>query len=135
MGKLIDPVTRSRIQSTIDQKVQSRTVPPLIYLAFDLEGDIFFSHASGTRGVESDEPMTQDTVFWVASLTKLVTTIACMQLVEKGTLALDDAAQVALLAPELAKFGVIVDGGRGRLSLEAQRRPITLRMLLSHTGE
>ncbi|KAK6371631.1 hypothetical protein LTS17_008883 [Exophiala oligosperma] len=135
MGRLIDPETRSRIQSTIDQKVQSGAVPPLLYLAFDHEGDVFFSHVSGTRGVESDEPMTRDTVFWVASWTKLVTTIACMQLVEKGALALDDAEQVASLAPELSKFKVIVeDDGTGNLRLEEQRKPITLRMLLSHTA-
>jgi CubicO group peptidase (beta-lactamase class C family) len=54
-----------------------------------------------------------------------------MQLVEQGKLALDDANQVGGLCPELREVKVIQEDG----SLVEKYRPITLRMLLTHTGE
>lgn len=69
-----------------------------------------------------------DTVFWIASCTKLLATIACMQAVEKGILRLDDHNQVYELCPELAKVQVLQDDG----SLVDKTSEITLRRLLTH---
>ncbi|CAI7648025.1 unnamed protein product [Penicillium pancosmium] len=80
---------------------------------------------------EIEEKTIQDSddyVYWLASCTKLVTAIACMQLVERGQLDLDDADQLASLCPELSKIKVIGKNG----DFESQMRPITLRMLLTH---
>lgn len=73
--------------------------------------------------------MTLDTVFWIASCTKLITSIACMQLVEQGKLALDDAKLVEKIAPELKDVKVIDNG-----KLVAKEGGVTLRMLLTHTA-
>jgi CubicO group peptidase (beta-lactamase class C family) len=56
--------------------------------------------------------------------------IACMQLVEQGALKLDDVESVEKLAPELKRVKVLKDG-----VLVEKKKGITLRMLLSHTGE
>lgn len=76
--------------------------------------------------------MEKDTVFATASMTKLVTTIAALQLVERGLVALDQdvAPQLPVLAgqPVLAGFG---DDGVPRL--KAREKPITLRQLLTHS--
>lgn len=74
--------------------------------------------------------MTMDTVFWIASCTKLLATMACLQAVEKGILKLDDHKQVYELCPELAKVQVLQDDG----SLVDKKNDITLRMLLTHTA-
>ncbi|KNG88086.1 beta-lactamase family protein [Aspergillus nomiae NRRL 13137] len=98
------------------------------------EGDVFFSHASGKRGNDSPDPMSLDTVFWIASCTKLITSIACMQMVEQGKLALDDAEQVQSLAPELGDVQVVERETDGSFRLVPKDRGITLRMLLNHTS-
>lgn len=94
------------------------------------DGRELFAHSAGRRGVASPEDMGLDSVFWIASCTKAVTGIACMQLVEKGTLHLDDSEQVEGLCPELKALKVLRRDG----SLEDKKRAITLRMLLSHTA-
>jgi CubicO group peptidase (beta-lactamase class C family) len=104
--------------------------PGLVFVAVDKSGNTLVEHASGTRGVESNEPMTLDTTFWIASMTKIVATIACLQLTEQGRMPLDDPEFVAKHAPELAKKKVLYDG----VNAVDQERPITMRMLLSHTA-
>ncbi|KAF7556676.1 hypothetical protein G7Z17_g1268 [Cylindrodendrum hubeiense] len=78
--------------------------------------------------------MSFDTTFWIASCTKLVTTIAAMQLVERGKVSLDSEEDVQLILPELSRVMVLVDDENGSLKLVEQERRITLRMLLSHTA-
>ncbi|TKA42725.1 hypothetical protein B0A55_13308, partial [Friedmanniomyces simplex] len=73
--------------------------------------------------------MTLDSIFWIASCTKMITGVACMQLVEQGKLSLDDPAQVEGLCPELKDVKVLQPDG----SLFAKKRGISLRMLLTHT--
>lgn len=75
-------------------------------------------------------PMTLATAFWIASCSKAVTGIACMQLVETGVLRLDDGAQLEGLLPELRALKVL----RADRALEDKRVAVTLRMLLTHTA-
>jgi CubicO group peptidase (beta-lactamase class C family) len=74
--------------------------------------------------------MTLDNVYWIASCTKMLTGIACMQLVEQGKLKLDDGEHIENLCPELKKLKVLKPDG----SLEEKKNGITLRMLLTHTA-
>jgi CubicO group peptidase (beta-lactamase class C family) len=93
------------------------------------------SYASGKIGVDTNEPMQLDTVFWIASCTKLITGIACMQLVEQGKLSLDDADQAETLCPQL-KAAKVLKGfdENDKPILVPKKTGITLRMLLTHTG-
>ncbi|KAJ5148310.1 hypothetical protein N7526_001662 [Penicillium atrosanguineum] len=69
-------------------------------------------------------------IYWLASCTKLVTGIACMRLVERGTLDLDNADQIERFCPELKDIKVLGEDG---ILVEKTER-ITLRMLLTHTA-
>lgn len=105
--------------------------PGLVFHAVDKSGETIASHASGNLGVDSKEPMDKDeTVFWIASCTKLVTAIAVLQLVEQGKASLDDADLVKKVLPEIAEKKVYADGING----VAQEKDVTLRMLLAHTA-
>jgi len=73
--------------------------PGVVFAAVNKSGDLIFEHASGKVGVGKDQPMTMENVFWIASCTKMITGIACMQLVEQGKLALDDSDLVEKIAP------------------------------------
>jgi CubicO group peptidase (beta-lactamase class C family) len=74
--------------------------------------------------------MALDSIFWIASCTKMIVGIASMQLVEKGLPALDYVGQVATLCPELRDVKVSQDNGE----LVEKKRGMTLRMLLSYTA-
>ena len=74
--------------------------------------------------------MTLDSVFWIASCTKMIAGLACMQLVEQGKLHLDDGDEIENLIPELRNLQVLQKDGK----LVPKNKKITLRMLLSHTG-
>jgi CubicO group peptidase (beta-lactamase class C family) len=106
-------------------------VPGAVVVVVGKDGEEIFSHAAGKRGCESSEPMTLENIFWIASCTKMIIGVACMQLVEQGKLRLDDGNQVEDLCPELKAVKVLLDDG----TLIEKKRSITLRMLLSHTGE
>lgn len=73
--------------------------------------------------------MTEDTVFWIASCTKLVGAIALMQLVEQGKADLDSADQLEKYVPEM-KSVQILEGGKFR----EKKNRITLRMLMTHVS-
>lgn len=89
-----------KLKSQIDALTSDPTgAPGVVFAAVNKQGEPIFEHASGTVGVGKNEPMTMDTVFWIASCTKMITGIACMQLVEQGKLALDDSDLVEKLAP------------------------------------
>ncbi|KAL1961722.1 hypothetical protein VTN77DRAFT_1122 [Rasamsonia byssochlamydoides] len=105
-------------------------IPGTVFVVVGRDGREKFAHAGGKRGYGSSEPMTLDSIFSIASCTKMITGIACMQLVEQGLLALDDASQVERLAPELKETKVLQPDG----TLVEKKRGITLRMLLSHTA-
>ncbi len=76
-------------------------LPGVVGVVIGKDGTELFAQASGKRGYGSSEPMSLDSIFWIASCTKMITGVACMQLVEQGKLSLDDPAQVELLCPEL----------------------------------
>jgi CubicO group peptidase (beta-lactamase class C family) len=134
MGKISDEAI-SNLKARVDAVTSKPNgVPGLVYVAVDRDGDLIFEHASGKRALDSDQPMTLDTVFWIASCTKMMTGIAAMQLVEQGKLALDDVEQLESLAPELKAVKVLESSEGGKLNLVEKKRGITLRMLLTHTG-
>ncbi|KAB8261674.1 beta-lactamase/transpeptidase-like protein [Aspergillus pseudonomiae] len=85
-------------------------------------------HKNGTEDRQIRDG--EDDIYWLASCTKLVTGIACMQLVERGVLGLDCADQVESLCPELKEVCVLQENG----SKVEKNRGITLRMLLTHTA-
>ena len=110
---------------------EDKGLPGVVAVAVGKDGKELFAHAAGKRGFGSEEPMTLDNIFWIASCTKMITGVACMQLVEQGKLSLDDADQVASLCPEIKNLSVLQADGK----LVPAKRGVTLRMLLSHTGQ
>lgn len=137
MTPVISDSRRQKLQNTIDAYVEGgrqRQIPGLLYVVFGTDGEPFFEHYAGTRGIASPVPMDKDTVFWLASFTKLICSVACMQLVEQGQLRLDDVEQIEALSPELRDVKVLERTLDGDYILVEKERRITLRMLLNHTG-
>ena len=122
----------SSIDRVLEAAVERGDVPGIVAMAADRDG-VIYQGAFGRRALPDGAAMTADTVFWIASMTKAITSTAAMQLVEQGRLALDQP--IATVLPELASPQVLegFDGaGAPRLRPAAQR--ITLRHLLTHTS-
>jgi CubicO group peptidase (beta-lactamase class C family) len=123
---------QSEIDALLHKAVASGDVPGVVAAATDRGGPIY-EGGFGERVLGSGEPMTTDTVGWIASMTKALTGTAAMQLVEQGRLELDRAA--ADWVPELAEARVLEGfGDDGQPLTRPPRRPITLRHLLTHTA-
>jgi methyl acetate hydrolase len=120
------------IDHALTEAVQSGRVPGAVALAADDKGTIY-SGAFGVRSLGQSQAMTLDSVFWIASMTKAVTTAAAMQMVEQGKLKLDQPASEIL--PDLASAQVLEGfDAAGAPKLRPAKRPITLRQLLTHTA-
>jgi methyl acetate hydrolase len=120
------------IDKTLAEAVNSGRVPGVVALAANDKGTIY-SGAFGKRSLAQSQPMTVDSVFWIASMTKAVTTAAAMQMVEQGKLKLDQPASEIL--PDLASAQVLEGfDAAGKPQLRPVKRPVTLRQLLTHTA-
>src|ERR1700752_2022202 len=90
----------------------------------------------GKRDPDKGTPMTEDAIFPIHSVTKTVTSVAAMMLVDRGKIALDDP--VSKYIPSFADMKVGVerkdDSGKTVLDLVPPRRPITIEDLLLHTS-
>lgn len=128
----LDAQVTSHLREIVDKACENQQtgIPGASVVVVGKDGKELFAHSAGKRGSGSKEPMTLDHVFWIASCTKMIVGIACMQLVEQGILKLDDGAQIESLCPELKSLKVLRPDG----SVEEKRKEITLRMLLTHTA-
>jgi CubicO group peptidase (beta-lactamase class C family) len=125
------PATRA-IDQVLKTAAERGDVPGVVATAATRDGAIY-EGAFGRRALPDGAPMTADSVFWIASMTKAITSTAAMQLVEAGKLALDEP--IAGLLPELAGPQVLEGfDAAGEPKLRPARRSITLRHLLTHTA-
>ncbi len=100
-------------------------------------GRVAYLRAVGFRDHAKTIPLQPDAIFWIASMTKPVTSVAAMMLAEEGKL--DLAAPVHQYLPELKEMMVGVEStdpanGQSKLALEPQKRPMTVEDLLRHTS-
>jgi len=98
--------------------------------------EVIYHKAFGHRDRAKDLPMTEDTIFRIYSMTKPVTSVAVMMLVEEGKVGLDDP--VGKYLPALAELRVAPSRAARRVDENAEptaaERPITIRDLLRHTS-
>lgn len=119
-------------QSQVDAGAVSGAVA-----AIARNGGIAYLRAVGFGDNAKTIPLQPDAIFWIASMTKPVTSVAAMMLVEEGKL--DLAAPVHQYLPELKDMMVGVEAtdpesGQSGLTLEPQKRPMTVEDLLRQTS-
>jgi CubicO group peptidase (beta-lactamase class C family) len=120
------------LDKILRQAVETKAMPGIVAMAATDKG-VLYEGAFGRRELGKEAPMAPDTVVWIASMTKAITTAATMQLVERGKLGLERPASEVV--PELASVQVLEGfDAAGLPRLRAPRRPITLRHLLTHTA-
>lgn len=119
----MDSATLAAIKPAMEALLKQQRASGVVTLVMR-DGRIVHHEAAGMANMEANRAMTPDEIFWIASMTKSLTSTAVMILVDEGKLSLDEAA--AKWLPELAKVK-LANG-------ESLARPITLRDLLSHTS-
>jgi CubicO group peptidase (beta-lactamase class C family) len=122
----------SQVDEVLGSAIDRGDVPGVAGTAGTRDG-IVYQGAFGRRTLLDEAVMSTDTVFWIASMTKAITSVAAMQLVEQGKWALD--RQIADVLPELS-VPQVLEGfdPSGEPRLRRAKRPITLRHLLTHTA-
>lgn len=126
----------SRMSGAIDPllnaAVANRTVAGVVAIAANREG-LIYQGTSGTANLDNHSMMSVDTVFWMLSMTKAITATACMQLIERGRIKLEQRADEIL--PELTSRQILQGfDAQGKPRLRPANNPITVRHLLTHTS-
>lgn len=121
----------ARLDAVLNSYVEDGLIAGQVVLVLR-NGRIAYSATNGMRNVEAGLPMTQDTIFRIASQTKAIVSTGIMILHERGQL--DISHPLSRYIPEWAEMQVAVPNGNGGYDLEPARRQITLRNLLTHTG-
>lgn len=120
------------IEAALKQAVEQAGLPGAVAQFGNSQGTIGTA-AVGVRDPASGAPMQDDTIFQIASMTKAIASVAALQLVERGKLALDAPASTFL--PDLGDVKVVHGfSADGSAVFRAPTRPVTLRHLLTHTS-
>jgi methyl acetate hydrolase len=119
------------IQKALEAAVGPDRIPGIAAAVATRDG-VIFEGAVGQKSAGSPAPMTFDSVFRIASMTKAITGAAAMQLVEQGRLALDQPAKQVL--PLLGQVRVLSGFDASGPVTRPPRTDITLRHLLTHTA-
>ena len=124
---------RPGVDKVLADAVARGDVPGVVAMVTDKRG-VIYQGAFGFADAPGQRRLAVDSLFRIASMTKAVTSVAVMQLVEGGRLGLDDAAGTYL--PELAGLTVFekFDAKTGAYSVKPAKAAVTVRHLLTHTS-
>src|SRR6201990_2078230 len=125
----------AQVSDYIRNEVATGKIPGAILLIQQHGKPVYFENF-GVRDSATQLSMSADTIFRLYSMSKPITSVAAMMLVEDGKLALGDPLSKYIPAFADVKVGVETRGDDGRvtLALEPPNRPITIEDLLRHTS-
>lgn len=124
------------LEERFEQACAAKDIPQAILIASDKKGSFKYERVFGKRSLREggdQSPLQLDAVMWIASCTKVMTSVAAMQCVERGQLSLD--APVYDILPELRDLEILEGfDDDGKAKLRKNPTPITLRLLLTHSS-
>ena len=122
----------ARIPAFLDERYIKTGKLPCAQVQVWRRGKLAVDEVLGLADRERDRPLEQDAIFRIYSMTKPVTSVAFMMLVEQGLVALDDP--VAKVIPEWANLGVFAAGTDAGWATTPPARPMMMIDLLRHTS-
>ena len=125
--------TSSALADFLRRAVAERLAPGVAAAVVDRDR-LLFLDAAGTRDAAANAPLMPDAIFRIASMTKPITSLAAMLLVEDGAIDLEAPATRYLAELERARVLASFDERDGAWTARPPTRPITLRHLLTHTA-
>jgi CubicO group peptidase (beta-lactamase class C family) len=131
----LSPAALARIDAYIKNEVATEKIPGAVMM-IERHGKLGYYAKFGVRDPGTKVPMSEDTIFRIYSMSKPITSVAAMILVEEGRLMLDEP--VAKYIPSFANMKVGVEqkreDGSITLDLVPPRKPMTIQDLLRHTS-
>jgi methyl acetate hydrolase len=125
-------VIMKNIDEILGKHIASGDLPCAVAGVANSDGTLYMG-AAGLRSLDDTQAMTTDTIFAIASMTKTITTVATLQLVEQGLIDLD--APITTYLPDLEKFKVLSGfDDQGKPMLGSPESIPTTRQLLTHTS-
>jgi len=128
------PSKLKRIDALLNEAVEKHQIAGSVALLIR-KGQVGYLHAAGLRDVEARAPMTSDTLFRIASMTKPITSVAVMMLVDEGKLQVTDP--VSKYLPEFKGVQVVAPRKGSEKDAPATvpaERDVTIHDLLTHTS-
>jgi CubicO group peptidase (beta-lactamase class C family) len=129
----LDAQASAAISGVLRAAVARGDVPGVVAVVVSPDR-VLYHEAFGKMNVAAGADMQKDSVFRIASMTKAVTSVGVMMLVEQGTLGLDDEVSKYLPAFKTRTVITRVDPAAGTYETRPATRPITIRHLLTHTS-
>ena len=127
-----DAAPSAEVTAAMRPYLESYKLAGVIGIIADRQGEVLHRNLEGYADVEAKKPISEENVFWVASMTKMFTGASIMMMVDEGKLSLDDP--VTKFIPELDRWMVAVEKDADHVLLKPPVRPVTIRHLLSHTS-
>jgi CubicO group peptidase (beta-lactamase class C family) len=127
----VSPERLARIRPALQKEIDADRMPGAVVM-IARRGQLIYSEAIGFQDKATGKPMTKDVIFRIYSMTKPLTSVAAMMLVEEGKIQLTDP--VSKFLPQFAKMDVLVTDKDGKTTREPAKRQITIQDLLRHTA-
>lgn len=119
------------IEQHLQDSVRQGAAPGLAAVASGPDGTLHEAYA-GHLGLSDERPVEPDTVFRIASMTKAMTSVAALQLIEQGELSVEQPVREVL--PEFGELQVLEGFDGDQPQLREPARPVLIRHLLTHTS-
>lgn len=127
-----EPPASPEVAAAMQPFVDTYKLGGAICIIADKDGKVRYENLIGYADVEAGKAISDDNIFWVASMSKMFVGASIMMLVDEGKVSLDDP--VTKFIPQLSKWMVIAEQDTNHVLLKPLVRPVTLRHLLSHTS-
>jgi CubicO group peptidase (beta-lactamase class C family) len=127
-----EPPASPEVTAAMQSYLDSYKLAGIIGIIADKTGKVHYKNLLGYADVEAKKPISEDNVFWIASMSKMFVGASIMMLRDEGKVSLDDP--VTKFIPQLEKWMVIEEKDQSHILLKALVRPVTVRHILSHTS-
>jgi CubicO group peptidase (beta-lactamase class C family) len=126
------PPASPQVTAALQPYLDSYKIAGAIEIIADKTGKVRYKNLLGYSDVEAKKPISEENVFWIASMTKMFAGASVMTLVDEGKLSLDDP--VTKFIPQLSNWMVAVEKDDAHVLLKPPATPVTIRHILSHTS-
>jgi CubicO group peptidase (beta-lactamase class C family) len=126
------PLASPEVAAAMQPYLDNYKLAGVIGIIADKTGTVHYKNLLGYADVEAKRPISEDDVFWIASMSKMFVGASIMMLVDEGKVSLDDP--VTKFIPQLNKWMVVAEKDETHVLLKPLVRPVTIRHVLSHTS-
>ena len=127
-----EPPASPEVTAAMQPYLDQYKLAGVIGIIADRNGKVHYKNLLGYADVEAKKPISEDNLFWIASMSKMFAGASIMMLVDEGKVRLDDP--VTRFIPQLNKWMVVEEKDQSHVLLKPPVRPVTIRHVLSHTS-